>query len=331
MIDMSVTEVGLISTLIAVLLLNSFTTLIIPAHAAISIELEEFRWNRFPISVYVEMNQWSILDYAPAIREGLDNWLKAIWNYTNAYDGQSLAMISYTYYVKDINSTGNPDVIISFAPYEMSGKAVGLTTYKYDDTAHEPITPIIINITTHSATETDLFVKNVAMHEFGHALGVGHASSPNTENGPELMYYASSKSVIIFPSTLDVYALTQIYQGHFGQTTQLPSSVPYVMLPEGAIPPTRMPQWQTYLQQYVPPIAVAAIFLLLSLTVVAYVTRRKTDASRSPPILPPPPTDSNSALRAPELQVDNVKTRFSKATSAKTLDFRPKRAEACLW
>jgi hypothetical protein len=287
----------LISILVSVLLFCSFATVIQPARAVVSIELEEFRWNRFPISVYVGLNQWSIPDYAVAIREALDSWLKAIWNYTNAYGGQPLAMISYDYYVSNANSTRNPDVIISFTSSVMNSNAVGLTTYDFDANSHQPIPPIIINITTYSGTASDLFVEDVTMHEFGHVLGVGHASSSNTENGPELMYYESSKRETVFPSTLDVYALTQLYQGVYNRTVQLPAGIPYVMLPEGSIPPPQTPPWQTYLK-YLPLIAVGVLFTLaIALIIAAATTRRKTDESQLPPTLPPPPPESTPAAR----------------------------------
>lgn len=276
---------ALISILVAVLFFNSFVTLIPPARAADSIELEEFRWSSFPITVYVDLNQWSLPDYAIAVREALDNWLKAIWNYTNAYNDQSLTMISYDYYVKDVNSTSNPDVIISFVPNEMGFNAVGLTNYKYDASSHKPIAPITINITTYSATASNLFVKNVAMHEFGHALGVGHSSSPNTQNGPELMYPASSKKEIVFPSTLDVNALIMLYKGEYNQTIQLPTSIPYVMLPEGSIPPPQTPSWLTYLE-YRPLIAAGIIVLILTL-ILASINARREGREVQPP--PPPP------------------------------------------
>lgn len=279
------TRAVLISILTTVLLFNFFATVILPAHAAASIELEEFRWNKFPITVYVDLNRWSVPDYAVAIREALDNWLKAIWNYTNAYGGQSLTMISYTYYVKNANSTSNPDVIMSFTPNKMGFNAVGLTTCKYEPSSHEPIAPTNINITTYSATASDLFVKDVAMHEFGHALGVAHATLPNTENGPELMYRASSETEIVFPSTLDVYALTQLYRGGFSQTIQLPTSIPYLMLPEGSIPPPQTPLWQTYIK-YVPLIAAAVIVLVIGLVIAAFAIRMK--AGEILPSRPPP-------------------------------------------
>ena len=285
------TKAVLVSILIAVLLFSSFSTLILPVHAMNSIRLEEFRWTTFPITVYVDLNAWSLPDYAAAIREALDDWVSAIWNYTNTYGDQSLTMISFIYYVSNANYTSDPDVIVSFTPNVMSSNAVGMTTYKYDDSSHEPIVPITISITTYHATASDLFVKDVIMHEFGHALGVGHASSADTEDGPELMYPASTESEVVFPSTLDVYALTQLYQGSFNQAVQLPTSIPYVMLPVGYIPPPQTALWQTYVA-HVPLITAVILVLIVSLIVVTYVTRRKAEEAPSSPQEPPAPLPS---------------------------------------
>ena len=73
------------------------------------------------------------------------------------------------------------------------------------------------------------------MHEFGHAFGLGHASYPDTANGPELMYPISTVTQTIYPSTLDVYGLLMLYTDKFGQTIQLPSTIPYIMLAEGRV------------------------------------------------------------------------------------------------
>jgi hypothetical protein len=187
--------------------------------------------------------------------------------------------------LNDANSTTNYDVLISFAPDKIppGPNTVGLTTYSWDLTTHQPVPPITINITTDSGTASTLFVKNIAMHEFGHALGLGHANSQNTLNGPELMYYASSKSQIVYPSTLDVYGLTQVYNGSYGQTVYLPSDIPYVMLAEGDIPPPQIIPWEDY-RKYTP------LLIVLFLVVVVAAILGQVSREKKPQDLQPPPS-----------------------------------------
>jgi len=251
-----------------------------------SIALEEFRWTKFPVKVLVDMNQWTQPEYAVAVREALDSWIKSISNYTNTYNDTSLATVNYLFYLNNVNSTTNYDVLISFAPDKIppGPNTVGLTTYSWDLTTHQPVPPITINITTYSGTESTLFVKNIAMHEFGHALGLGHANSQDTLNGPELMYYASSKSQIVYPSTLDVYGLTQVYNGSYGQTVYLPSSIPYVMLAEGDIPPPQIILWEDY-RKYTPLLIVLFLVVVVA-AVLGLVSREKKTEDLQPPPSP---------------------------------------------
>jgi predicted Zn-dependent protease len=251
-----------------------------------SIALEEFRWTKFPVKVLVDMNQWTQPEYAAAVREALDSWIKSIWNYTNTYNDTSLARVSYLFYLNDANSTTNYDVLISFAPDKIppGPNTVGLTTYSWDLTTHQPVPPITINITTYSGTASTLFVKNIAMHEFGHALGLGHANSQNTLNGPELMYYASSKNQVVYPSSLDVYGLTRVYNGSYGQTVYLPSSIPYVMLAEGAIPPPQIIPWEDY-RKYTPLFIVLFLVVVVAAVLGLVSREKKTEDLQPPPAL----------------------------------------------
>lgn len=258
-----------------------------PSPSAV-IALEEFRWTSFPLKVYVDMNTWALPNYSVAVREALDDWVKTIWNYTQTYNGTSLPTINYLYYVSDVNNTDHYDIVISFTSDKMppTSNNVGLTDCKWNPIMHTPIAPITINITTFSRTATSLFVKNVAMHEFGHALGLGHASSSNTLNGPELMYYASSTNEAVYPSTLDVYGLVNLYDDNFNQNVQLPPSIPYVMLAEGTIPPSQT----SLLNAYIPYLPLVGVFILIIAVAIILGRLSRSEKDRSIPQPPPHPT-----------------------------------------
>jgi hypothetical protein len=199
-------------------------------------------------------------------------------------------MINYVLYVSNINATQNYDVYISFTADNMppGSNTVGLTTYRWDGLTHEPILPITINITTFSGGVNSFFVMNIVMHEFGHALGLGHAVPSKTWNGPELMYYISLKNQVVYPSTLDIYGLTRLYAGNFNEQAQLPPYLPYVMLAEGAIPipqPTVLEDYKKYI-----PIAIVLLLLIAVLVVLGQFTKqKKPDDMIVQPPLPPPP------------------------------------------
>lgn len=265
---------------------------------AATIETEDFRWTRFPLKVQVDMNQWSSANYSVAIREALNSWLHSIWNYTNRFGG-NLPNVDYRFYVSNVNATADYDVFITFSPDEIRPNSgiVGLTNSSWNPGSHEPYSPITINVTTYHSTVYDLFVKNVAMHEFGHALGVGHASSQSTSDGPELMYPKSIKDQVTYPSTLDVYALVQLYQGDYGDSqVQLPSDISYVMLTDGSIPPPSYIFWETLFQDLI-IIAILIVALVIVLVVVA--TRRKP-AQAPAPTVPLPPTEPPQTPETPE-------------------------------
>lgn len=272
------------------------------AASSYSIATEEFRWSNFPLKVYVDMNDWSRPDYAVATREALDNWVKGMWNYTQTYNDTSLPAISYLLYLSDVNATQNYDVYLTFSADNIppNSNTVGLTTYSWDTFTHNPVGHITMNITTFSATATKLSVKNVIMHEFGHVLGLGHSQSSATLNGPELMYYASSKNQVVYPSTLDVYGLTMLYAGKFSQSVQLPDYIPYVMLAEGAIPPPQTSFWEDYRPYF--PILGILIIIIIAVAVLSQITKEKRHNDYLEPPPPTAPEDDTPILLNSEAQ-----------------------------
>jgi hypothetical protein len=285
----------MLALILAALLLVHAST--IPSSAAAtlpSIDLEGFRWNTFPLRVLVDMNAWSTPDYTLAVSEALDDWLRSIRNYTRSFNDTSLTMIRFDLYVSNINKTDKYNALVTFAATEISphSETVGLTTAQWNSQTHEPISPVTVNITTYSATASHQFVKNVAMHELGHVLGLGHTSPQNTPNGPELMYYISPRNSMLFPSTLDVYGLTMLYSGRYNQTIQLPTEIPYKMLSEGTVPPP-ISSFLENLPTYVPLLAAIAIILILVPILLRLGRKNKTEQTAHE--IPQPPDDAQAS------------------------------------
>ena len=258
------------------------------ADSPYSIALTEFRWTSFPLKVLVEMNQYSISDYAQSVREALDNWAKSIWNYTQTYGDNSLPLLTYLLYLSNINATTMYDVHLTFVPDTIppGTNVVGLTNYDWNASTFEPIPPINITVTTFSHNATSLYVKNVVMHEFGHALGLGHASQVNTSDGPELMYIGSSKKQPIYPSTLDIYGLTRLYAGEYDHIIQLPQDIPYIMLSEGIIP-TGQTNPQGNQNQYVIVLIAVSAATITAITLILVRKKKKHEETKTQPQLPP--------------------------------------------
>jgi hypothetical protein len=104
-----------------------------------------------------------------------------------------------------------------------------------------------------------------------------------TLNGPELMYPASSKDQIVYPSTVDVYGLTALYEGKYNMDVELPSEIPYVMLAQGEVTLPQTDLWESY-KKYI-PVTAALLLLIAAVAVIAYANKSK----RPEPLEPPPP------------------------------------------
>lgn len=201
-----------------------------------SIQIENARWNIFPLRVCIQLNEWSRPSYAIDIREALDMWVKCIWSYTQSLPDRSLRKITYTLYIQGINRTYNDiyDVLIEFTTNYISTtdeqNTIGYTSFKFNPISHEPIQPIHILLTTFNGSASDLLIKNITMHEFGHAIGIGHANSHFTTDGIELMSPSNDWEHTVFPSSLDIYCLWFLYQDNYGKTIDLPSNIQYVKI-----------------------------------------------------------------------------------------------------
>jgi hypothetical protein len=85
----------------------------------------------------------------------------------------------------------------------------------------------------NNETYSALTVTTIAAHELGHALGLNHAKVEVDLMNPQV-------PIPSLPSTLDLYALSKLAGGFFAQyantVVTLPSSIPYMTVPEEALP-----------------------------------------------------------------------------------------------
>jgi len=112
------------------------------------------------------------------------------------------------------------------------------------------VAPTITTLAAYDPTNntqlTDTDMINIASHEFGHALGLNHATVSVTDDGTfELMFLSYGQAVgnprnsLETPSTLDIYALLNIYDwlansmslngpGHSATVYSLPPGIAYM-------------------------------------------------------------------------------------------------------
>ena len=206
-----------------------------------SINLEKCSWDHVNINILLIPNSSSWFDekYLVFTRFAIDSWKASINAYTNAYGSSYLNKITFNVFVLGVNSSSHYDIYIRFYRDIADGIA-GLTDYKYYEDSGK-----LVNATITIASEvygeklSYTQIRNTAAHEIGHSLGLGHASQKDTINGLELMYYAfdlnSTTQDTIYPSTLDIYALSVIYKwletGTYESVTassvSLPDNIPY--------------------------------------------------------------------------------------------------------
>jgi len=126
------------------------------------------------------------------------------------------------------------------------------------------------------------------MHEIGHVLGLDHARSSETLDGHELMNAVSSNYETVYPSTLDAYGVNGLYAGKYGQTIQLPDSIPYKMLTNGNPPPSAfVPMTWDRLLPYV--LIVLGIVILGVVVKIATNAIKFKEATEDRTSLPPRP------------------------------------------
>jgi predicted Zn-dependent protease len=259
-------------------------------------------WDHSIITVLVSPpsnESWWNPAYLNGSLHAIDEWNEAISYFASNYsDFAYLSRLSMTPQVSNSMNVGF-DVYISWI--ERFGNATceaGLTT-----TWYTPSNKIINSTISMSAydcfgnvlDETD--AQNVALHEIGHCLGLGHSNFTG-----DTMYYAYTlNSPVRAISTLDVYGVSQVFrwmansqeynsvnQGSPINSVTLPSNINYKYLPiaEKNLPPqSTLDQIRTFLDnftEYILPIGL--VLIIVAVTVIpAYViiTRKRKKRATS--------------------------------------------------
>src|SRR3990172_6594566 len=262
-------------------------------------------WDHSDIKVLVipsSEESWWNPSYLNASLHAIDQWNEAISFFaSNHSDFAYLSRFSMAPQVSNSTSMGFDAYISWVERFGNETCEAGLTTTWY--TSSKKITNSSLTISTYDCSGNVLSeadVQNVALHELGHCLGLGHANFSG-----DIMYnvYTLSSPVRAI-STLDVYGVGTVFrwmaysqeynsvnQGSQIYSVTLPPTIDYEYLPisEKNLPPqSAIDQIRTFFDdfaKYIIPVSLILVLLAvmaLSANVIIPRIRKKRVASRQP-------------------------------------------------
>jgi hypothetical protein len=275
-----------------------------PAVLAPAIPTEGGTWTNPTITILITpqlAQPWFKASYTFDVNHAISRWSQSILAYKDAYGASYLRKLNFITCVSGVNDTlcGSPDIQVQFIQsFGPQSSGLGLTSIHISNSGIFTNLPTTTTLSAYDPTNstqlTDTDMINIASHEFGHALGLDHATASVTDDGTfELMFLSygqavgNPRSTLEAPSTLDLYALSYIYDwlatssmlngsGHPRTDLALPSGESY----SSVYPyPEQIQMLQNSINQLKLEIIilaiVAALLLALVLALVILLSRKK--------------------------------------------------------
>jgi hypothetical protein len=250
---------------------------------------------------------WFKASYAFDVNHAISRWSESIIVYTDAYGSNYLRTLNFVTCVSGVNDTlcGNPDVQVRFIKsFGSQSSGLGLTDLPIQRNTGVIQAPAITTLAAYDPTNTtqltDTDMVNIASHEFGHALGLAHATASLTDDGTfELMFRSYGQAVgnprnsLEAPSTLDMYALSYVYDwlassstlsgpGHPMTNLSLPSGTAYSSVYPYAEQIQMLQNSVAQMRLEILIVAIVAGLLLALVLVFAILLSRKKPAPSAP-------------------------------------------------
>lgn len=264
-----------------------------------SLDIQGSAWNRTTLSALVvpaDNESWWDPVYLNSTLRAIGQWNDAISDFASNYSDYSYLSSVRIQPIIMNETQPNFDIYINWTQFPLSNTAeeVGLTATFTDDRS------TIINSTINLATHTnhgdalsDGDAQNIALHELGHGLGLGHSNYTGDLMYPTYTLRSGAESV----STLDGYGVATMFgwlqnpaefypvSGWLKQNhVILPTYITFQYLPvspQNARPQTlannQVVQVLIYMFEILihPEIATVAIVIIVIFVLMALISRRR--------------------------------------------------------
>jgi predicted Zn-dependent protease len=208
-------------------------------HDNYSLQLQGYVWSHSTLNALVvpaDNESWWEPSFLNTALRAIGQWNEAIATFASNYSDYSY--LSSLRIEPTVSNTSQPgyDIYVSWheSPFSNTTDEVGLSQISAD--YQNIITNCTVNLaahTNHGDTLNEGDMQNIALHELGHSLGLGHSNS--TGDLMYALYTMGSPAEEV--STLDAYGVATI----FAWETSTPISYPIVSVVNHVILPTGIP------------------------------------------------------------------------------------------